>query len=234
MSSFPYTILSSAISIDGYLDDTEEDRLLLSHPDDFARVDEVRASCDGILVGANTIRVDNPSLKVRSTSLIQQRMDTQRPKNPARITVTSTGNLPSSHAFFSDSDNDVLVYAPRTISDALKKTLNHTSAQVIPIGVDSVDLPSMLIDLRKRGIKKLLIEGGERIATAVLTAGLVQELHIAVAPFFVGDSAAPRLVTPGIFLHDKNNRMHLEDTRMVGDMAVLTYKLQTLHAESDD
>lgn len=233
MSPYPYTILSSAISIDGYLNDTGKKRLLLSHKDDFARVDKVRASCDGILVGANTVRVDNPGLRIRSQSLIQQRIDAQLPQYPARITITSTDNLPATHAFFSDSDNAILVYAPSTVANKLEKSLSNTSAQVIPMGKTSVELPALLMDLKERGIEKLLIEGGERIATAFLTAGLINEFHLAMAPFFVGEPGAPRLVNSGIFPHDKNNRMHLHDTRIVGDMAVLTYKLQTLHAESD-
>ena len=233
MSHFPYTILSSAISVDGCLNDATDERLLLSHPKDFERVDVVRASCDGILVGAHTLRTDNPSLKIRSTELINQRIRAKKPRNPARITVTTSGNLPSSHAFFEDSDNAILIYAPDEVADKLQEDLAHTSAVVIPLGHHCVDLSSLLIDLKKRGIHQLLIEGGETIATGFLTAGLVNELQIAVAPFFVGEPDVPRLVTTGVFPHDKNNRMHLLNTKMVGDMAVLTYKLQTLDNESD-
>src|SRR5258705_9957789 len=62
----PYVLLSAAVSLDGYLDDTGPERLLLSGPADFDRVDEVRASSDAILVGAGTIRSDNPRLLVNS------------------------------------------------------------------------------------------------------------------------------------------------------------------------
>ncbi|WP_026412881.1 dihydrofolate reductase family protein [Actinomadura oligospora] len=53
-------LLSCAASVDGYIDDATEERLLLSNDEDFDRVDDVRASVDAILVGANTIRKDNP------------------------------------------------------------------------------------------------------------------------------------------------------------------------------
>ena len=62
----PHVLLSVATSVDGYVDDTSEVRLLLSNQGDFDWVDEVRASVDAILVGANTIRRDNPRLLVRS------------------------------------------------------------------------------------------------------------------------------------------------------------------------
>ena len=62
----PYILLSCGMSIDGYLDGVTEKRLLLSNDADFDRVDAVRAECDAILVGATTVRRDNPRLLVRS------------------------------------------------------------------------------------------------------------------------------------------------------------------------
>src|SRR5689334_19916644 len=61
----PYTLLSCAVSADGYLDDASDERLLLSNAADFDRVDAVRAGCDAILVGANTVRRDDPRLVLR-------------------------------------------------------------------------------------------------------------------------------------------------------------------------
>lgn len=66
MAERPYTLLSCCMSIDGYLGGVSEKRLALSNDADFDRVDAVRASCDAILVGAATIRKDNPRLLVRS------------------------------------------------------------------------------------------------------------------------------------------------------------------------
>jgi len=62
----PYVLLSCAMSIDGHIDDNGPERLLLSNAEDFDRVDEVRASCDAIMVGAGTVRRDNPRLLIRS------------------------------------------------------------------------------------------------------------------------------------------------------------------------
>ncbi|MGW2546348.1 RibD family protein, partial [Kitasatospora sp. NPDC001574] len=60
----PFVLLSAAMSLDGYLDDASPERLLLSGPADFDRVDAERAACDAILVGGNTLRADNPRLLV--------------------------------------------------------------------------------------------------------------------------------------------------------------------------
>ena len=70
----PYVVLSAAMSADGYLDDTSPQRLVLSGPEDLDRVDELRAGCDAILVGAGTVRADNPRLLVREASRRSERV----------------------------------------------------------------------------------------------------------------------------------------------------------------
>ncbi|MFJ6956379.1 dihydrofolate reductase family protein, partial [Micromonospora aurantiaca (nom. illeg.)] len=66
MTTRPYVLLSCAMSIDGYIDDATTERLLLSNDDDLDRVDATRAGCDAIMVGAATVRRDDPRLLVRS------------------------------------------------------------------------------------------------------------------------------------------------------------------------
>ena len=80
----PYVVLSVAASIDGYIDDTTDQRLLLSNDEDFDRVDEVRAGVDAILVGANTIRQDNPRLLVRSLQRRVHRTSSGLTESPSR------------------------------------------------------------------------------------------------------------------------------------------------------
>ena len=63
MAQRPYVLLSAAMSADGYLDDASGARLVLSDEADLDRVDELRAGADAILVGAQTIRSDNPACR---------------------------------------------------------------------------------------------------------------------------------------------------------------------------
>ena len=78
MPDRPYTLLSCGMSIDGYLGSARPRRLELSNDADFDRVDAVRASCDAILVGAATVRTDNPRLLVRSKTRREDRDRHQR------------------------------------------------------------------------------------------------------------------------------------------------------------
>ena len=96
----PYVILSCATSADGYLDDASPRRLILSGPDDLDRVDEVRAGCDAILVGASTVRTDDPRLLVRDPRRRARRAARGLPEHPARVTLTATGDLDPEARFF--------------------------------------------------------------------------------------------------------------------------------------
>src|SRR5882757_5765815 len=84
----PYVLLSCAMSVDGYIDDATPERLLLSNAADFDRVDGERAASDAIVVGANTIRRENPRLLVRSPARRRERAAAGRPPSPAKVTLT--------------------------------------------------------------------------------------------------------------------------------------------------
>src|SRR3984885_1837655 len=114
----PYVLLSCAISADGYLDDASPQRLILSGPADLDRVDEVRAGCDAIAVGAQTVRQDNPRLLIRDPRRRARRAARGLPEHPARVTLTATGDLDPQARFFAPSA-ERLVYSatpalPRT------------------------------------------------------------------------------------------------------------------------
>jgi 5-amino-6-(5-phosphoribosylamino)uracil reductase len=218
----PYVLLSCGMSIDGYLDTATEQRLLLSNDADFDRVDAVRAASDAIMVGAGTIRQDNPRLLVRSAARRDDRVARGLRPNPVKVTVTGRGDLDPAGRFFA-GDADKLVYCASAALDATRERLGAL-ATVID-GGDPVDLRRMLADLRGRGVRRLMVEGGERMHTQFLTAGLVDELHLVVAPFFVGDSRAPRFVGDGAFPWGPDHRATLAEVRQIGDVALLRYAM---------
>lgn len=100
MSERPYVTLSCAMSIDGYLDSLEPARLAMSNAADLDRVDDVRALHDAIMVGASTVRRDNPRLLVRDAARRARRLAAGRQESPAKVTVTASGELSPDAAFF--------------------------------------------------------------------------------------------------------------------------------------
>lgn len=228
MSSRPYVLLSVAASLDGYIDDTSDTRLLLSNDADFDRVDEVRADVDAILVGANTIRADNPRLLVRSAERQRQRIDAGKSSSPIKVTLTSSGHIDPDAKFFTTGDNEKIVY---TTSDTAQSTAAKLeSAATVVEAWSPLDLSVVLADLADRKVGRLMIEGGGAVHTAFLTAGLVDELQLVFAPFFVGEVSAPRFVGPGAFPQDPAHPMTLTESRQIGDCMLLRYLPEGSHS----
>ena len=224
MTTRPYVILSVAASIDGYIDDNNPERLYLSNEADFDRVDEVRAGVDAVLIGANTVRRDNPKLRIRSQERRDRRLAAGLPELPLKVTISSKGDLDPESKFFVTEDVEKLVYVATSAQETARDRLGEV-ATVVGAG-DPLDLHSVLADLSTRGVSRLMVEGGGHIHTLFLTAELVDEIHLAVAPFFVGDSTAPRLVVDGEFPYDFRNRMELAEVQQIGDIALLRYLLK--------
>lgn len=166
-----HVLASVAVSLDGRIDDTGPDRLVLSSPEDLDRVDEVRAGVDAILVGAGTVRADDPRLQVRSAERRAARAARGEPETPLRV-----------------------VLAGRRPLDPAARVLDDGGALVLQ---DPPDVGAVLAELAERGVRRLLVEGGTAVHTAFLAADAVDELHLAVAPLLVGDG--PGFVHPAVF-----------------------------------
>ena len=119
----PYTLLSCAVSLDGCLDDTTDQRLVLSNEADLDRVDAVRASCDAILVGAGTVRADDPRLAVRDADRRARRVAEGRSPTPRKVTLTRHPGLDPNAAMFAGGDGDPLVYCATPAVAATRERL---------------------------------------------------------------------------------------------------------------
>jgi 5-amino-6-(5-phosphoribosylamino)uracil reductase len=223
MAERPYTVLSCGISIDGYLDGATDERLLLSNDADLDRVDAVRATCDAILVGAATVRNDNPRLLVRDQAKRDGRVARGLPPSPIKVTVTCGAELDACANFFASGDTDKLVYcASATVAEARRRL---GSVATVIDGGHRVSMERLGQDLHERGVRRLMVEGGGTVHTQFLTADLVDELHLVVAPFFVGDSRARRFVDDGRFPWNPDRRAMLAEVRPIGDVVLLRYAL---------
>ncbi|MFB6850256.1 dihydrofolate reductase family protein [Streptomyces sp. NPDC056373] len=214
----PYVLLSAAVSLDGYLDDTGPDRLLLSSPADFDRVDEVRADADAILIGAGTIRADNPRLLVNSEQRRSARTAAGKPEYPLKVTVSGSGDLDPDARFWHTGGEKVLY---TTDQGADRARALRLATDVVPLGAD-LDWRRLLTHLHDvRGVGRLMVEGGGLIHTQLLTQGLADELQLVLAPLFVGDPRAPRLFGPGGY---QGGRLRLLESRRIEDVVLMRYE----------
>jgi 5-amino-6-(5-phosphoribosylamino)uracil reductase len=219
----PYTLLSCGMSIDGYLASASEERLLFSNDADFDRVDAVRAACDAILVGAATVRKDNPRLLVRTRARRDERVARGLAPSPIKVTVTGRAQLDACANFFAADDTEKLVYCASAALPTARDRFGPVATVVD--GGQPVDMQRMSEDLFARGVGRLMVEGGGMVHTQFLTADLADELHLVVAPFFVGDSRARRFVGDGRFPWHPDRRATLAEVRQIDDVVLLRYAL---------
>ncbi|GAA1737035.1 RibD family protein [Luedemannella helvata] len=229
MGERPYVLLSCGMSLDGYLDDASDERLLLSNDADFDRVDGERAGCDAILVGARTVRKDNPRLLVRSPARRRARAQRGLPPSPVKVTVTGGAQLDPCASFFATGEAEKIVYCASGAVALARERLGLVAT--IVDGGEPVDLRRMVEDLHRRGVCRLMVEGGGTVHTQFLLEGLADELHLVVAPFFVGDSRARRFVDDGAFPWHAGRRARLADVRQIGDVVLLRYALSARFGE---
>ncbi len=223
MTDRPYTLLSCCMSLDGYLAGASRRRLLLSNDADFDRVDAVRAGCDAILVGAATVRRDNPRLLIRTPSRRDERVARGLSPSPVKVTLTCGARLDPAARFFTDGDAERYVYCASSAVLQARRSLGGVATVVD--GGQPVDLDWMSRDLFHRGVRRLMVEGGGSVHTQFLTADLADELHLVVAPFFVGDRRARRFVDDGAFPFNPDRRARLAEARQIGDVVLLRYGL---------
>ncbi len=179
----PRVIVNCAVSVDGRLAYAKGRRAHLSGPEDLHRVHALRADADAILVGIGTVLLDDPSLRVKPEML-----DRPNGRTPLRVVIDSNGRTP---------------VAARVL-DRTAPTLVATSAgceREFPPdvarfrgGATGGDLPGLLEHLVARGIRSVLVEGGARVIASFVRAGLVDRLHVYVAPVLIGGTTAPSLM----------------------------------------
>ena len=221
-------ILSAAISLDGYLDDTMPDRLVLSGEEDWREVRSMRAECDAILVGAETLRKDDPALITKDGALVACRRKKGVPDDPIKVVVSSKGDLDPSLRFFTTGSGEKIIVVPLSASAGLEERFAGI-ATVLRASSGILTARNIVSLLEARGVRSLMVEGGSRILTMFLAEGVFDEFRLAVAPFFVGDANAPRLTGVAEYINNKDNRMILHTARRVGDMAVMTYSSRAIN-----
>src|SRR3990172_5891900 len=202
----PYTFINIAMTADGKIDTSERKGSTISSNRDKERVDQLRATADGILVGGRTLLEEQPRLTVKSEALREGRIQRGLSPNPIKVgVVTFTTSLTSIRQLDS---------------------LRALGVEVFVADAPRVDLNQMMITLKKIGVDHLMVEGGGRINFELLRLRLVDELAIYIAPMIFGGASAPPLaVGPGL-KRDAAIELKLMDVEKWEDGGVfLRYKI---------
>jgi 2,5-diamino-6-(ribosylamino)-4(3H)-pyrimidinone 5'-phosphate reductase len=180
----PFIHVNCAVSLDGRLAFAGGKSAPLSGPHDLARVQSLRTQLGAVLVGVGTVILDDPSLRVHWDLLGQA-----PGPPPVRICLDGTGRLPAGARFLDGSQ-------PTIIGTTKASTRRYPEAvETIVAGPGpEVDLPLVLRGLAAWGLTGVLVEGGARVISGFLRAGLVDRMTVYVAPVLIGGSTAPSLM----------------------------------------
>jgi len=209
--SRPYVIVSAAISIDGKLA-TRTGKSNLSSKKDLIRVHKLRNTVDAILVGRNTINIDDPLLTVRYV----------KGKNPIRIILDSMGSIsPKSRVIETAKKIPTILVvsenAPRIVERFIAK-----GVEVIRCGKNKIDLKKLLEILGKKEIKRILVEGGGTTNWYFFKEKLVDEISLTVTPYVLGGSTAISLVE-GVGFGEIPDSFKLKKIEKIQNEIVLHY-----------
>lgn len=175
--------VNCAASLDGCIGLPGPRRLRLSDAEDLRRVHELRAESDAILVGSGTALADDPKLLVKWDLL------GHRGRPPVRVLLDSRLRVPAQAQLFAGDAPTIVFHAPG--AQGPKAGADRVP---VPTGTNGgLDLRGVLAELERRGLTRLMVEGGSRVISAFLGARLVDELTVFIAPVVVGDPRAPRL-----------------------------------------
>lgn len=202
-SGMPYVVVKTAQTLDGRIATrTGDSRWVTADTTrDFAK--QARDTFDAILVGINTVLADDPLLNAPSKSLVKIVMDSQaRLSSKARLFLGSRGKVIVA----------VTTKAPAARIAALRA--KDVDVMVLPSKEGRVNIKSLFKGLAKQRISSILIEGGASVIGSALKAGLVDEMHVYVAPKLIGDKAAQSSVD-GLGITRMRGAMswHIEEIR---------------------
>ena len=212
--SKPYVILSAATSVDGKIATRAGDSNLSSKQDK-VRLHKLRSKVDAILVGKNTVLLDNPLLTVRYA----------RGKNPIRIILDSKGTISKKSKILQTSDKiPTIIAVSKTISKSNYDKLCKFPVEIITAGKNSVNIKLLLKKLYNKKINTILVEGGGTVNWEFIKHNLFDELIITLSPFLIGGNDAISFVQGKGFEKISNSpNLRLKSIKRLKNHVVLYY-----------
>jgi len=208
-------VLSTAMTLDGKIGQRNK-KVILSSKSDKIRVHKLRSKFDAILVGKNTVEQDDPLLTVRHV----------KGKNPIRIILDSHGTIKNTSKIIKTAKNvPTIIVTSQLVSKRNFSRLKKLPLDVIVCGKNQVDIRKLVPILCKKGIKKILVEGGGTLNLSFLKNNLINEIIVTITPFVLGSENSVNLFE-GILKPTKTlSSFKLKKVQKITNEIVLNYTL---------
>ncbi|OQD58952.1 5-amino-6-(5-phosphoribosylamino)uracil reductase [Methanobrevibacter arboriphilus JCM 13429 = DSM 1125] len=217
----PYVILNAAMTLDGKIA-TKTGSSEISGLEDLKRVHELRKEVDGIMVGINTVLIDDPRLTVH-------KITSEKSDNPIRVVVDNKARTPIESRILNDDALTIIAVSNKVETDNIvferSKALGE-KADVFYSKDSSVNLKELMNYLYSKKIKTLMLEGGSTLNFSMLRENLIDEIRVCVAPMVVGGKYAKTLFDgDGFDFMKEAINLELKNSYQLGKDLVLEYKV---------
>lgn len=189
----PYVTLKAGMTLDGQLATARGESRWITSEASRQEVHQVRGSVESILIGVNTVLIDNPSLTARMGA----RLETVASRQPLRIVVDSRLRTPVTAKILAQQDKAKTIVATTAMAPrGQRSALEEKGIEVLTVSAQQghVSLPALLKELGRRGIMSVLVEGGGEINAAMLRDKLVDHVRLYIAPLLLGGQDAKGLI----------------------------------------
>jgi 2,5-diamino-6-(ribosylamino)-4(3H)-pyrimidinone 5'-phosphate reductase len=207
----PYVFINCAMSVDGKIASSSGKQMRISNEEDLKRMYKLRNTSDAVLVGVGTILSDDPKLTVKEKYV-------KNPKQPIRIVLDTNCRTPRCAEVVNDVTKTIIVVG----SSCKKKYGDNVEIIKCKTTKDNlIDLEYLLDFLFKRGIKKLMVEGGSTVISNFLKEGFVDDFYIFIGSMIIGGKNTPTLVNKDF----ENINLKFVDAKNIESGILLHYRL---------
>jgi len=219
----PFVYVNMAMTADGKITSARREEPQFTSRLDKKTMDRLRAEADAVLIGAGTLRGDDPPLHIRDAEMKAYRQSLGKPEHLLNVLVTASAAVDAGARFFTSAGASACIVA--TVEEAPKARVASLTrvAEVWTLGRGRVDVVAVLSRLKARGVARLLVEGGGELNWSFFEADVVDELYVTVAPAILGGREAPTLCEGAGFAMADKRALRLLSSEAIDDELFCRY-----------
>ncbi|HEX4120258.1 MAG TPA: dihydrofolate reductase family protein [Verrucomicrobiae bacterium] len=224
--ALPFVFVNAAMTADGKLAPYVRHFEPFAGPRDREHLLELRATADAVMAGARTVDLDRVNMGPGPARFRRKRLKRGLAEYNLRIIVSGSGTIDTEAEIFRHRFSPIVILTTERVSPKKLRQLRSLADEVKVIGKRTVDFKGAFGWLREKwNVRRLLCEGGGEVNGAVFRAGLVDELHLTIAPVIFGGRTAPTLADgPGVDRLADGARLRLVSMTRIARDLYLVYR----------
>jgi riboflavin-specific deaminase-like protein len=219
----PRVILNFAMTLDGKVSTARKTPSGFTSSFDKHRLLEIRSLGDALMIGRNTLEIDQMSMGLPDEGLRQARARRGQSEYPLRVVISNSGDLDMNSNIFKHRFSPIVIYSTTRMPENIQ-TKVRARAELILSTHDSVSIQEVLNDLYETyQVRTLVCEGGPQLAKVLAELDVIDELFLTIAPILFGGTGAPGLLGTSETFLPSSRIYRLESMKVEGDECYLHY-----------